>query len=100
MSNQKTNFIFGKKNYMAIAAGFVVVIIGFIMMSGGKADSPDEFHPEEIFSETRITYAPITVLIGFAIIGFGIMVKPTEEHLGEGIASAPGKDKNTTVLDD
>ena len=79
MSEQKSHFVFGKKNYTTIIIGFVIVLIGFVMMSGGKSENPEEFHPEEIFSARRITYAPITVLIGFTIIGIGIMIKPSEE---------------------
>ena len=57
-----------------MAAGVVLVVIGFILMAGGKADSPDVFS-EEIFSQTKITVAPITVLLGYAVMGFGILKK-------------------------
>lgn len=79
MTQKKSEFVFGKKNFITLAAGFLTIIIGFILMSGGKAENPDEFHPEEIFSPIRITIAPAVVLIGFVIVGVGIMLKPSED---------------------
>lgn len=79
MSDNKANFVFGKKNYIAIAAGFALVVIGFMLMSGGKAEDPNTFNPEEIFASRRITLAPFTVLLGFIVVGVGIMLKPTSE---------------------
>jgi uncharacterized membrane protein len=96
MSTQKTTFLFDRKNFITILIGFAIVVIGFIMMSGGKADNPNEFHPEEIFSARRITYAPIVVLIGFAVVGFGIMLKPSDDQ--EDVIDLEDKDK--TVIDD
>lgn len=76
MQTEKTSFVLGKKNLLFVLGGFLVVIIGFILMSGGKSEAPEVFINEEIFSTRRITIAPIVVLIGFAIVGFGIMLKP------------------------
>lgn len=98
MSGEQSHFVFGKKNYTAIIVGFVIVLVGFIMMSGGKAENPNEFHPEEIFSARRITYAPITVLIGFAVIGVGIMIKPEDDE--DFAVQASDEDKDKTVIDD
>lgn len=77
----KSSFVFDKKNFAVIIAGFLVIVLGFLMMSGGKAESPDEFHYEEIFSPTRITMAPAVVLIGFIIVGVGIMIKPKSKEI-------------------
>ena len=76
MSDTKEGFVFERKNYVAIAIGFSLVILGFILMSGGKSDDPNIFKGEEVFSFTRITFAPFTVLIGFVVVGVGIMLKP------------------------
>lgn len=76
MSDKKTEFLYDKKNYITIAIGFALVILGFMLMSGGKAENPNDFHPEEIFSARRITLAPFTVLAGFIVVGVGIMRKP------------------------
>jgi len=76
MIDTKENFVFGKKNYVAISVGFALVVLGFLLMSGGKSDDPNIFKGEEVFSSTRITLAPLTVLVGFIVVGVGIMLKP------------------------
>ena len=74
-------FAFGKDNYTIILAGVGVLVLGYLLMIGGGAESPDQFHNDEIFSARRVTVAPITLLIGFGIVLYGIMKKPkqTEE---------------------
>ena len=74
---EKLNFALGRENYRLLAIGFVFIVIGFLLMLGGKADSPDEFS-EEIFSFRRITLAPIVVLAGFVFEIWAIMKKPKE----------------------
>lgn len=73
----KTTFLFGKKNFILLGVGLVLIALGFILMSGGGSDDPDVFNPE-IFSTTRIVVAPILVLAGFIVEIFAIMTKPTE----------------------
>jgi len=68
-------FAFGPQNYRLLVIGIVVIIIGFILMSGGRSDDPNVFNAD-IFSWRRITLAPIVVLIGFIIEGVAIMKKP------------------------
>ncbi len=75
--NQKPGFALGKENYRLLIIGFVIIIIGFLLMIGGKAENPNEFNPE-IFSFRRITLAPIVVLIGFVFEIWAIMKKPRE----------------------
>ncbi len=53
------------KNYVLIAIGFAVILLGFVLMAGGGSDSPDEFN-YAMFSWRRITLAPILVVGGFA----------------------------------
>lgn len=71
----KAKNAFNAKNYYVIGAGVVLLVIGFILMSGGKSPSPEEFHYDQIFSPVRITVAPIVCLIGYVIVGIGIMKK-------------------------
>ena len=78
MQKEKTSFILGKKNIVLLAAGLLTIVLGFILMSGGAAENPDVFQEDEIFSTRRITIAPIVVLIGFFIVGWGILVKPNK----------------------
>ncbi len=59
--------VLGKENYYLIIIGLVVIVIGFILMSGGGFSDPNVFPKNEIYSTRRITIAPIVVIIGFAI---------------------------------
>lgn len=74
-NKEKINFALGRENYKLLAIGFVIIIIGFLLMLGGKSDSPDKFS-EDIFSFRRITLAPIVVLSGFIFEIWAIMKKP------------------------
>ncbi len=59
--------VLGRENYILIGVGLIVIIIGFMLMSGGKSDDPNVFNPDEVYSTTRITVAPIVVILGFII---------------------------------
>ncbi|MFI3331791.1 MAG: DUF3098 domain-containing protein [Rikenellaceae bacterium] len=62
------------KNYKLLLVGFVVIVLGFVLMAGGGSSSPTEFN-YEMFSFRRITLAPIVVVIGFAIEVYAILKK-------------------------
>ena len=70
------NNLFGKENYMWMLAGILVIILGFILMAGGKSADPKVFDPKEVYSTTRITIAPLLIIIGFILEIVGIMKKP------------------------
>ena len=78
MPAKEQTFLFDKENYMWMIGGVVLILVGFLLMSGGKSANPHEFHYEEIYSFRRITLAPIVVLLGFAVEVFAIMKKPAE----------------------
>ncbi len=61
-----------RRNYLILAAGAAVIILGFVLMSGGGSDSPAEFD-YSIFSWRRITLAPLLVVGGFVVEIVGIM---------------------------
>ena len=61
-----------RRNYILLAAGFAVVILGFVLMAGGGSDSPDEFN-YAMFSWRHITLAPILVVGGFAMEIYAIL---------------------------
>ena len=72
------NFAFDKKNYVLLAIGMLVVIVGLILMSG-SGSSEGVFNPE-IFSVRRIRVAPVVCLFGFVFIIFAIMHKPADKQ--------------------
>ncbi|MCG9909920.1 MAG: DUF3098 domain-containing protein [Flavobacteriales bacterium] len=71
----KEGFALSTINFIGLIIGLAFIIIGFVLMSGGASSDPDVFNPE-VFSSTRITVAPILVLIGFSINIAAIMIKP------------------------
>lgn len=76
--NEKTEFALGKENYIFLTIGFVIIIIGFLLMVGGGSDDPNVFNGEELFSFRRIVLAPMVVLFGFLFEIWAIMKKPKE----------------------
>lgn len=72
-------FLFDKSNYMWMLGGLALILIGFMLMSGGKSPDPHQFNYDEIYSFRRITLAPIVVLLGFGIEAYAIMKKPKQE---------------------
>jgi hypothetical protein len=62
-------FLFSRINYLLMLVGVVVISIGFMLMSG----------TEDIFNTTKLTVAPIVVVVGFVIEVFAIMYKPKAE---------------------
>ena len=69
-------FLFSKENYLIKVGGVVVVIFGFLLMTGVANDNPAVFPKEEIYSFRRITLAPIVVMIGFLIEVYAILKRP------------------------
>ncbi len=74
----KRNFAFSKTNYILLIAGMAIVIIGFILMSGGSS-TEEAFNPD-IFSDRRIKVGPMISLLGFISIVGAIMWKPKEDR--------------------
>ena len=65
-NKMQSEFLFGKRNYMIMILGLVVILIGFVLMMGGGSDDPNVFN-EEMYNFRRIRLAPTVVLIGLAI---------------------------------
>ena len=68
-------FVFTRLNYQLLIAGLLVMLIGFLLMTGGGSDNPEVWDPG-VFSFRRITLGPIILLIGFVIEGVAIMYRP------------------------
>lgn len=73
-NEQKPDFLFEKVNYKFLLIGIGVIVLGFILMSGGGSDDPKVFN-EDVFSFRRIRLAPTVVLIGFGITIYSIFKK-------------------------
>jgi hypothetical protein len=77
-SENTPEFALGKENYIYLAIGFAIIIIGFLLMTGGGTNDPKVFNGEELFSFRRIILAPVVVLFGFLFEIWAIMKKPKE----------------------
>ncbi len=73
----KKNFAFGKTNYVLLAIGMAVIIIGFILMSG--TGSNEEMFNPDIFSVRRIKVAPVVCFLGFIFMIYGILYKKKDK---------------------
>ena len=77
-TNSDEALAFDGMNYKLLLIGIGIVILGFILMSGGGSGDPEVFDAKEIFSPRRITVAPIVCLIGYVFVIYAIMRKPRE----------------------
>lgn len=73
----KRNLAFGKTNFILLAIGMAIVVLGFILMSGSGSDET-HFNPE-IFSALHVKVAPVVTFIGFVSIIGAIIYKPKDE---------------------
>lgn len=70
----KRNLAFDRTNFIMIAVSMLIVVIGFILMSGGGSD--EHTYNPEIFSTMRTKVAPVVCFVGFVSLVVGIMKKP------------------------
>lgn len=77
-TGEKKNMPLTMENYKLMLIGAAVIIIGFVLMSGGGSDDPNVFN-YDMFSFRRITLAPIIVLGGFAFEIYAIMKRPKDK---------------------
>lgn len=59
--------VFGKANYLIMLVGALLMVAGYLAMTGGGSSDPNVFPREEIYSFRRITLGPILVLLGLAL---------------------------------
>ena len=67
--------LFSKDNYVWMVIGIVVMLIGFLLMAGGKSQDPTVFDNNQVYSFQRITLAPILIMAGLMIEIYAIMKK-------------------------
>ena len=77
----KRDFAFGRMNYLLLAIGMIVVIIGFVLMSG-DGSTTDAYNPD-IFSARRTKVAPIVCLLGFVSMIYAVVHKPKDKEVAQ-----------------
>lgn len=73
----KRDFAFDRMNYILLAVGMAVVIIGFLLMSG--SGSTDTNYNPDIFSARRIKVAPVVCLLGFVSMIYAVVRRPKSD---------------------
>ena len=74
----KKKFSLDKINYILMAVSVVVIIFGFLLMTGASS-SETAFDPA-IFNARRIKVAPVICFIGFVSMIFSIMYRPKNKQ--------------------
>ena len=74
---EKRNFAFDKVNFILIAVSMLVVVLGFVLMSG--SGSTDTHYDPDIFSALRIKVAPVVCFVGFVTMIYAVARKPKDD---------------------
>lgn len=70
----KKKFAFNKINFILLAVGMCIVILGFVLMTG--PDTTETTFEPDIFSVRRIKVAPAVCFFGFIFMIYAILKKP------------------------
>ena len=71
---EKRNFAFDKVNFILMAISMLIVVLGFILMSGSGSDA-EQFNAA-IFDARHIKVAPLVCLAGYLFIIYAIIRRP------------------------
>lgn len=70
---------FSKINYYLMGGCLALIVLGFILMSGGGSTVENGFNPE-IFSTRRIVVGPLLSFLGFLFMAFAIVYSPSSKR--------------------
>ena len=73
----KQKFAFDKTNFILLAVGMAIIILGFLLMTG--PGSTEGYFEPDIFSVRRIKVAPAICLFGFVFMIYDILKKPKKQ---------------------
>ena len=76
-STAKKGFAFDRMNFILLAIGMAVVIVGMILMSGTGSDETT-FDPS-IFDARHIKVAPAVCLFGYLFMVYAIVRRPRDK---------------------
>ena len=79
MKEKEPGTVFGKRNYTILTVGSILIIAGYIVMSG-EGSTLAAYNPD-IFSKSRISVAPVLCLLGYLLNIFGILYRPNQSKL-------------------
>jgi hypothetical protein len=67
--------LFTKDNFLWMFIGGILIALGMFLMSGGKNQNPNVFDYNVVYSFTRVTLAPILIIVGLLVEIFAIFRK-------------------------
>ncbi|WP_077154298.1 DUF3098 domain-containing protein [Bacteroides bouchesdurhonensis] len=71
MEQKETENVFGKVNHIILLVGLLLIMIGYILMSG-EGSTLTAYNPD-IFSDLRIHVAPVICLTGYLLNIYGVV---------------------------
>ncbi|MCE5206427.1 MAG: DUF3098 domain-containing protein [Porphyromonadaceae bacterium] len=74
----RKNFALSKTNLIICGIAVLLIIAGFLLMTGAPSSFDNGFEPD-IFSTRRVKVAPVIVLSGFILMIVGILY-PSKER--------------------
>lgn len=77
----KKNLAFGRTNFILLAVGMLIVVVGFMLMSG-DASTAEAYNPD-IFSVRRIKVAPVVCFVGFVSMICAVVYKEKDKKTKE-----------------
>lgn len=72
---QFDKLLFEKANLQVFGIGLALIVLGFVLMSGGRMTDPNVWDESVIYSFRRITLAPFVVLCGLGTVIYSIFKK-------------------------
>ena len=75
-SREPVTSLFDRENLLWMLGAAALIILGFILMAGGRSEDPNVFDPNEVYSTMRITIAPIIILAGLVVLVIAIFRNP------------------------
>lgn len=74
---EKKKFAFDKTNFLLLAVGMCIVVVGFLLMTG-PGSTENIFEPA-IFSVRRIRVAPLVCFVGYIFMIYAVLRRPKQK---------------------
>ncbi|MBR5385917.1 MAG: DUF3098 domain-containing protein [Bacteroidales bacterium] len=71
-SSEKAGMAITRKGLWLLLAGFLVMVLGYILLSGGGSDDPQVFN-YAMFDFRRLVLAPVVIIAGIVVEIVAIM---------------------------
>jgi len=73
--NVSQPLLFGRENYLWMFAGFAIIMVGMLLMTGGHMPDSNTWDESLIYSTRRTLIAPFVIIVGLTVEFFAIFRK-------------------------